>query len=129
MTKTDYIDYWKTTAEKDWLAVGHLYEKGDFLQSLFFAHLVLEKLLKAHWAKDNATDIPPKTHNLLVLVAQTSLAPPVEHLRLLSRVNQFQMDGRYPDYKQIMFKIASENYTQQLLHEIEQVKTWLQNIL
>lgn len=129
MTKADYIDYWKTTAEKDRLAVGHLFEKGDFLHSLFFAHLMLEKLLKAHWVKDNTTDFPPKTHNLMLLVSQTGLAPSVEQLRLLSRVNQFQLDGRYPDYKLNMFKIATEDYTQELLHEIELVQKWLENSL
>lgn len=129
MTKADYIDYWKTTAEKDRLAVGHLFEKGDFWHSLFFAHLMLEKLLKAHWVKDSSTDFPPKTHNLMLLVSQTGLAPSVEQLRLLSRVNQFQLDGRYPDYKLNMFKIATEDYTQQLLHEIDLVQKWLENSL
>jgi hypothetical protein len=48
MEKKDYIEYWKSTAEKDWEAVGHLFEKGDYLHA---AHLVLEKLLKAHHLK------------------------------------------------------------------------------
>jgi HEPN domain-containing protein len=54
MEKKDYIEYWKSTAEKDWEAVGHLFEKGDYLHALFFAHLVLEKLLKAHHVKSAA---------------------------------------------------------------------------
>lgn len=29
MTKSEYIEYWKITAEKDWVAVGHLFEKGN----------------------------------------------------------------------------------------------------
>lgn len=66
MTKVEYINYWKLTAEKDWDAVGHLFEKGDYLHALFFAHLVVEKILKAHFVKDNTADIPPKTHNLMV---------------------------------------------------------------
>lgn len=126
MNKSDYIDYWKSTAGRDWVAVGHLFEKGDYLHSLFFAHLVVEKLLKAHFVKDNANDIPPKTHNLLLLIEQTALSPSIDQMRLLSRVNQFQLDGRYPDYKLNMYKIATEVYTQDLLHEIEQLKSWLE---
>lgn len=126
MDKSDYINYWKSTAAKDWIAVGHLSEKGDYLHSLFFAHLVVEKLLKAHFVKDNTNDFPPKTHNLLLLIAQTSLSPSVEHMRLLSRVNQFQLDGRYPDYKMNMYRIATADYTQHLLQEIEQPKSWLE---
>lgn len=35
MTKSEYIEYWRLTAEKDWVAVGHLFEKGDYLHALF----------------------------------------------------------------------------------------------
>lgn len=129
MDKVDYIKYWATTAAKDWGAATHLFEKGDYLHSLFFAHLVLEKLLKAHFVKNNAIDFPPKTHNLLMLASQTSLSPSVEQLRLLSQMNQFQIDARYPDYKLNMYKIATEAYTKALLDEIEKVKQWLENSL
>ncbi|MBK8565332.1 MAG: HEPN domain-containing protein [Saprospiraceae bacterium] len=129
MNKADYVKYWATTASKDWEAASHLFEKGDYLHSLFFAHLVLEKLLKAHFVKDNTVDFPPKTHNLLLLSSQTKLLPSVDQLRLLSQMNQFQLDARYPDYKLNMFKIATESYTQALLDEIEKVKQWLENSL
>ncbi len=129
MTKSEYIEYWQLTAEKDWVAVGHLFEKGDYLHALFFAHLVLEKLLKAHYVKDNASDFPPKTHNLLFLASNTALNPSPDHLRLLSQMNQFQLDGRYPDYKLTMFQIASKTYTENLLQEIELLKTWLNSKL
>jgi HEPN domain-containing protein len=129
LIKPEYIDYWKVTAQKDWVAVQHLCEKGDYLQSLFFAHLVIEKLAKAHFVKDNPSDFPPKTHNLLILVAQTLLEPDEEQTKLLSRINQFQLDGRYPDYKQNMYKIASKTYTEEILIEIESIKTWLETTL
>ena len=129
MTKPEYIEYWKLTAEKDWVAVEHLFEKGDYLHALFFAHLVLEKLLKAHYVQDNMSDFPPKTHNLLLLSSQTTLTPSVDQLRLLSQVNQFQLDGRYPDYKLTMFKIATKSYTNILLQDIELLKTWLNSKL
>ena len=129
LNKSDYIAYWKQTALKDWDAVGHLFENGDYLHALFFAHLVLEKLIKGHFVQDNVSDFPPRTHNLLLLISQTMLVPSAEQLRLLSQVNQFQIEGRYPDYKMTMFKIATENYTQNLLNEIQLLKEWLDNKL
>lgn len=127
MTKKDYIDYWEVTAEKDWVAAEHLFEKADFLHCLFFAHLTLEKLLKAHFVKDNVSDFPPKTHNLLYLLSQTSLAPTQDQLKLLSQMNQFQLDGRYPDYKLNMYKIADQPYTEALLNDVKNVIAWLKN--
>jgi HEPN domain-containing protein len=73
MTKQDHIDYWKKTSDSDWRACQHLFEKEDYLQSLFFAHLVLEKLLKAHWVKDNDDNIPPRIHRLKSLKERTEL--------------------------------------------------------
>ena len=67
MNKQDHVNYCRTTAESDWTATEHLFEKGDYLQSLFFAHLVLKKLLKAHWVKDNKIDYPPRIHRLISL--------------------------------------------------------------
>jgi len=41
----------------------------------------------------------------------------------------FQMDGRYPDYKMAMFKIATDSYTSKILQEVESAKIWLTNVL
>ena len=41
MNKSDYIEFWKTAAEKDWIVVENLFEKENYPQFLFFAHLVL----------------------------------------------------------------------------------------
>jgi HEPN domain-containing protein len=67
MTKSDHILYWKSSAAKSLQAANHLFEKNDFVESLFFAHLALEKILKARWVADNDADFPPRTHNLLTL--------------------------------------------------------------
>ncbi len=59
MNKQDYIQYWKASAEKDWRRVNLLFKNRDFVFALFCAHLTLEKLLKAHWVKDNNENYPP----------------------------------------------------------------------
>jgi HEPN domain-containing protein len=69
--KKDHIAYWADTAKKDWKAVNDLYLGKNYAQALFFAHLVLEKLLKAHWVKDNDENTPPKTHNLIAILSKT----------------------------------------------------------
>jgi len=64
MSKQEYIEYWKQAADKDWVVVTNLFEKANYPHSLFFAHLVLEKLLKAHFVKDNENDHPPENAQL-----------------------------------------------------------------
>jgi HEPN domain-containing protein len=45
------IDYWRKGAEEDIAAAGALVEKQHPRQALFFGHLAIEKMLKAHVAR------------------------------------------------------------------------------
>ncbi|WP_410780084.1 HEPN domain-containing protein [Hymenobacter sp. 5516J-16] len=58
MTKQDHVNYWKETAEQDWSSAQALLVAGNYLNSLFFAHLVIEKLSKALWVQENVSDHP-----------------------------------------------------------------------
>lgn len=129
MTKPEYIEYWKQSAEKDWEVVQNLFEKANYPHALFFAHLVLEKLLKAHFVKDNNTDHPPRTHNLVRLATQTKLVFPTADLVFLEKLNDYQMEGRYPDYQFLIFKICDRPHTEELLDEVKILRTWLLNQL
>lgn len=129
MNKHDHILHWKETAEQDWLAVQDLLQTGRYLQCLFFAHLVIEKLSKAHWVKDNVDDIPPRTHNIVRLWQSTSLQPTAPQLQLALDLNQFQMEGRYPDYSGTFHLRATKGYTQALLQDVAYLRTWLLSTL
>ncbi|NQU81775.1 MAG: HEPN domain-containing protein [Bacteroidetes bacterium] len=65
MIKQDYINFWIEQAEDDWTAVDTLFKGRNYLQSLFFANLVIEKLCKSLWIKYNQENVPPRTHNLI----------------------------------------------------------------
>ena len=129
MTKTDHITYWKTIAEKDIIAVEHLFEKGDYVHSLFFAHLLLEKLLKAHFVKDNPTNFPPKIHNLTRLEALTNLGLAQSEIVFLERMTDFQLEGRYPDYTLNLYQRCTQSYTKVILDEVQSLANLLLNRL
>ena len=97
MTKLDRIEFWKFNVEKNWIAVEILFEKGSYPEVLFFAHLVLEKLLKAHWVKDNIDDFPPRIHSLVRLSERTELIFDLKDNYFLGTMNFYQMEGRYSD--------------------------------
>lgn len=115
MTKQEYIRYWVETSEKDWEAAENLFEKKNYVHSLFFAHLALEKICKAHWVKDNKTDHPPRIHNLVYLLSQTSVKLNNEQLDFLNLFNDFQLEGRYPDYQQKIYKYCNREVTDEQL--------------
>jgi HEPN domain-containing protein len=125
MNKTDHITYWKLSAEKSWNASKHLFEKADYVESLFFAHLALEKLIKAHWVKDNVQDIPPRIHNIRRLAEDTILVLDTNQVGLMEKMNTFQMEGRYPDYRFTIYQMFDQKNSKEVLDETEILYQWL----
>jgi HEPN domain-containing protein len=60
------IQYWINIAEQDIPVAQSLFDNGHYMYCLYLGHLILEKILKAHYVKDNKKT-PPKTHNLVYL--------------------------------------------------------------
>lgn len=129
MNKTDHIHYWKRTAADSWVTTEALFTTGRYVESVFWAHLTLEKYLKAHWVQDNAINAPPRIHNLKQLSEETKLVLDVGQKRFLLEMNTYQMESRYPDYGFSIEKICTQEYTEILLTEVENLKTWLLNQL
>lgn len=99
MTKQEHIDYWIQSSNDDFEVYTVLLKNSNFTHALFIANLCLEKIIKAHFVKDNNINVPPKVHNLVFLVKQTNLKLTDEQMVLLTIINDFQIQGRYPDYK------------------------------
>jgi len=124
-TKAEHIDFWLTQAEDDWKAVQTLFNGGNYLQSLFFAHLVREKLCKALWIKHHEANVPPRTHNVMHLLSTLPVEPDENRSVLLLNLNRFQMEGRYPDYLNQMLTICNESFTEKMLEETNNLRLWL----
>ncbi len=126
MTKQEHIDYWIKSATDDWETVLSLFVTRRYTHYLFFAHLVLEKWCKAHWVKDNIENFPPRIHNLVKIAKLTNLGLSDEQMDFLRQFNDFQLEGRYPDYQFEIYKRCNANYTKQLLEQVNEIKLCLQ---
>jgi len=124
-TKQEYITYWTTQAQDDWEAVDVLFSGKKFLQSLFFAHLCVEKICKALWILSNESNIPPKTHNLIYLLSQTTLQPTDAQSEFLLELNRFQLEGRYPEYISQMHLLGNKSFTQNTIEKTNEIRIWL----
>lgn len=90
------IQYWKTTALSDFETAEILIDKNKLLQGLFFCHLTIEKLLKAHFVKANIA-LAPKTHDLIYLTKKANLSFDEAQKTTLLTLMNYQLEGRYPD--------------------------------
>lgn len=125
MTKQDYINFWIDQAEDDWTAVDTLFKGRNYLQSLFFAHLVIEKLCKSLWIKFNQENVPPRTHNLIHLLTSTPIILTDEISEFMLSLNRFQLEGRYPDYVTKLHNICNEQFTIPMLETTNKIRLWL----
>ena len=121
MRKNEHIKYWLTTALRDWDVTCDLVKSKRYMYALFFAHLVIEKLLKAHWVKENKDDIPPRLHNLSALYDKLKFELPTDLKDELTIITSWNIEARYQDYKDRFYKICTQDYTEKKLKIVEEI--------
>ncbi len=100
MDVSKQIDYWRTSGDEDFAAAESLQEKGHLRHCLFFAHLAIEKMLKAHVTRQTK-DVPPRIHNLVRLAEIANIKLDSERVEFLREFGIYQLEGRYPDSEQV----------------------------
>ncbi|MBN1507538.1 MAG: HEPN domain-containing protein [Sedimentisphaerales bacterium] len=115
------IDYWRQGSAEDWEVAVELVRDGRGRHGLFFAHLALEKILKAILCR-RTRDVPPKIHNLTRLSESAGLRLEERQADVLADMNQFNLEGRYPEFYglQLRPKEATE-----FIARSQEVLTWL----
>lgn len=128
MDKNEIIKYWTDTANADYQTMLNLFNSKDYNWSLFIGHLVIEKLLKALYVKNVSVEIP-KIHDLLRL-AEKSIKDLDENKKdLLDRITTFNINARYPDYKQSFYKKCTYDFTSENIEKIKELRAWILSIL
>lgn len=127
--KERHIEYWKLSAADDLEAIDFLLNGKKYVQSLFFTHLSLEKILKALWVQNNENNIPPKTHNLYFLYQECGVELNEDDTDFLQKLNTFQIEGRYPDYLTNLYKTTFETETKTIISQAKKLFTCLQEKL
>ena len=123
----EHIQYWLDSAENDWAAAENLFASGKYDWCLFIGHLVLEKILKALFVQDNNNQLPPKTHNLIKLAKRTDLELTEEQIVFLDEVNDFNIETRYPQYKNEFYKRCTIEFAENYHLKIEAMAVWLRS--
>ena len=127
MNKEEHIKYWINSAEHDLETSNTLYEAGKYDWALFIGHLVLEKLLKAVYVKNNDNKIPPKLHNLVRLAEESRLELNEDKKIILDKISDFNIEVRYPEYKNEFYKTCTKEFAEENINQIRMLYQWLKS--
>ncbi len=129
MTKEEHVQYWMKGAEDDLAAAESLFMAEKYNWCLFIAHLVLEKMLKATFVLSNDNNVPPRTHNLVKLAELSFLELTDEDLEFFDEVNSFNLEARYPDYKNKFHKKCNRDFTENYFEKIKAQYSRLKSLI
>ena len=92
-----------------------------YSDSLFFGHISLEKILKAHVVYDTK-EHAPKIHDLIELMKLAKHNLSVEDIDVLNITNKFNIRCRYPDFKLKFYKFYNNpEYSGEKIKEIKKL--------
>ncbi|MDI6735281.1 MAG: HEPN domain-containing protein [bacterium] len=124
MDKKERIEYWLNSAAHDFDVAETLFDNKKYDWCLFIGHLVIEKVLKAFYSRDTS-ESPPLIHNLVRLAENTTLSLSDEQKQLLGEINRFNIEIRYPDYKHVIYKLCTKEFTGEYFTKIKELYKWL----
>ena len=126
MNSIDLMEYWFKSADEDYDTMLYMKAGKKNTWCLFMGHLVIEKLLKGLYAKNNPDDpIAPKIHNLILLSQKANLEVPAEIREKIQTINTFNISARYDDYKRTFDEKCTDEYTSEQVKNVEEVQKWL----
>jgi HEPN domain-containing protein len=120
---TKQIAFWQDSAKEDWDVARQLVDNGRTRHGLFFAHLALEKILKANVCKQSQ-DLAPRLHNLSRLAELAALTLDTPKMEMLAEMNAFHIEGRYPEF---LSKPPTKEEALNVITGAEGVFQWLMN--
>jgi len=108
--KDKLIKHWIESSDEDFETMMVLYESKKYSWALFVGHLMIEKLLKALFVKENG-EHPPMIHNLLRLAEKDNLSLTKDQEIEFATITAFNITTRYDDYKNNFQKMCTPDFT------------------
>ncbi len=120
----DTINYWVKTSQHDYKTMLGLFKIKRYSDTLFYGHIVLEKILKALVVQKTKKQAL-YTHNLSFLaeIAKINLSKKEEEF--LKDINRFNVRARYPDVKFEFYNLCDRQYAENYLKRIKNLYKFL----
>jgi HEPN domain-containing protein len=124
MKREELVRHWMESSQQDFDAMERMYASGNYVWCLFVGHLVIEKLLKAHFVKKVGIEYP-RIHDLRILAKQAGIELDDDRRKKLVMITAFNIEARYADIKYSFYKKATPEFTAAALDVIKETRLWL----
>lgn len=126
----DRSGYWQELAEYDLDTAKAMLETGRYLYVGFMCHQVVEKMMKAYYAKSHG-EMPPYTHNLELLAGKSSLAASLsdEQLGFIRLLEPLNVESRYPADRELLAQALSADRCREILEQTTEMYRWIEQKL
>ena len=105
MNNIDLMNYWIKSSDEDFATMEILYKNKQNTWCLYIGQLIIEKLFKALYAKNNEREpYAPKTHSLLLLTEKCNLEVSEEQVKKLQVIDTFNIGARYVITRIVLIK-------------------------
>jgi HEPN domain-containing protein len=129
MDMKDIEKYWISSSDDDMETSAVLFKSKKYVQSMFFLHLSIEKLLKALFVRKNNFEAP-FGHNLQILAQKIPGIPfNDKQLEAFAKITTFNIAARYDDYMRNFYKICTADFAANYLRTGEELIRWLKSHL
>ena len=106
------------------MMIGRQRKHYSIVADMFIHSFLLIYILKSYvalWVRDNESNTPPKTHNLIFLINNSKTKLIKEDLSFIDRLGEFQIESRYPDYQNKLYKICNKEFTEKILKQVKSI--------
>lgn len=117
--------YWLNGAKDDFESAKILIRSKRMLHGLFFCHLAVEKIIKAH-VVNQTKEFAPRSHNLIYLSDLAKILLSKDDEIFLGILMKYQLQGRYPDYHPT---IPDRRIVFNYVNRTEKILIWLEEKL
>jgi HEPN domain-containing protein len=124
MGKEENMNYWLKSSEEEFKTMIVMKENNRNTWALFIGHLMLEKLLKVIYVKNNGKQAP-FIHNLLRLAEKSNIKLSEDRKVKLATITAFNINTRYDDYKMSFHKQCTNEYTDLWIDNIKEIRKWI----
>jgi HEPN domain-containing protein len=126
MTTEEKVEYWVKLSDGDLKIAKTMLDNRYRLYTGFMCHQVIEKIFKACYEKLK-NEMPPYIHNIIRLAELAGFYNSFseEQKNFLSMMNPFNIEARYPDYKERIAKSLTDERCKQIYEQTILFQQWI----